>query len=236
MLLIFSPSVSSIKTTASAVPSSTARSSSSSSSDKGGSEVPWQSTAAHRSSVKEEIRYAGLPPTIFSPTGRLFAVEKVLEAAKTPGNPRANLLIAIKCPKDQSIVVFSTLITSPHLNTTLTMTTNNETNVTTTTSPLFLVNQTSSSSMTSSSTIFDLTPTCLGGTAGNCVDGAVLKTKLQAFADQIMEQQQDDVLSSTLARRIADHLQVPTQTVGSKSGRMLTVSFDLLRFCSMDCA
>jgi 20S proteasome alpha/beta subunit len=101
--------------------------------------------------------------------------------------------------------VISTIPTSPHLNTT-----NNT---------LFLVNETSSIPY-----IFDIHPSLTAATAGNAVDGQILRTKLQAFCEHAMETQGEDaVQASVLARRIADHLQLATQTVGGRGGRMLAV-------------
>jgi len=173
-----------------------------------------------------------MPPTIFSPTGRLHPVERVVQAAKSPNNPRSNLLMAIRCPKDGSVVVVSTVTTSPHLNVTTTLipaydnnnndddakdgSASNET--TTATASLFLANASLSSP---APVLFDLTPNCMAATAGNAVDGHVLKTKLLAFAEGAMDYAKDDIRAAVLARRLADHLQVPTQTVGGKGGRML---------------
>lgn len=62
-------------------------------------------------------------------------------------------------------------------------------------------------------------------TAGNAVDGQVLKLKVQLLAEQIIEAQgdDDDLRASELSRRLADMLQVATQTIGGKGGPMLAV-------------
>jgi hypothetical protein len=176
----------------------------SSSSSDWGDGAPWQtSNNDNLRSLLEESTYEDLPPTVFSPTGRLHSVERVVKAAKSPTNPRSNLLLALHC--QEGLVVISTIPTSPHLNTT-----NNT---------LFLVNETSSIPY-----IFDIHPSLTAATAGNAVDGQVLRTKIQAFCEFAMETQGEDaVQASVLARRVADHLQVATQTVGGRGGRMLAV-------------
>jgi hypothetical protein len=113
-------------------------------------------------------------------------------------------LLALKCKG--GLVVISTLPTSPHLNTTMNTT-------------LFLANET-----TSTTPILDLAPCGLvAATAGNAVDGQVLRQKIQAYAEYTMESQKKSIQASELARSIADHLQVNTQTVGGRGGSMLAV-------------
>jgi hypothetical protein len=172
----------------------------------------WQTTDSSSSSsrqVLEESTYQDLPPTIFSPTGRLHSVERVMKAATTSHNPTANLLVAVTCR--DGLVVVSTVPVSPHLNIT---TTGSGTN-----SSLFLVNE------TTTPILVDLGRHLVAATAGNAVDGQVLRQKLQSMAENSFESQGEEssVRASELARRLADHLQVPTQTVGGKGGRMLAV-------------
>jgi hypothetical protein len=177
--------------------------------------APWQSSTDSRSILEQGI-YQDLPPTIFSPTGRLHAVEGVVGAAKL-NQPRSNLVVALHCR--DGLVVISTLPTSPHLNTTAT---NN--NNSTSTSTLWLVKD------TATTPIVDLSPCITAATAGNAVDGQVLRTKLQAYAEYAMEtqgQHPHSIQASELARRVADHLQTPTQTVGGRGGRLLAVSSSL---------
>ena len=182
------------------------QSSSRASSDNGG--APWQKSGDSRSII-EESTYEDLPPTIFSPNGRLHSIERVVRASKIPNNPRSNLLLALKCK--EGLVVLTTLTTSPFLNTTVN-------------SNLWLVedNQTAT---TSTSPILDLGPASglLVATAGNTVDGQVLRQKIQAYAEYNLEQEKDTIEAYVLARNIADHLQANTQTVGGRDGRMLAV-------------
>jgi 20S proteasome alpha/beta subunit len=147
----------------------------------------------------EELNYSDMPPTIFSPTGRLHPVERVLAASKLD-QPRANLVIAVTCNK--GVVILSTLTTCAHLNTT---------------TSLFVPS--------SIAPIFELSPQIVAVAAGNAVDGQVLKLKVQRLAEKIIEAQGDDenLRASELSRRLADMLQVATQTVGGKGGPMLAV-------------
>jgi 20S proteasome alpha/beta subunit len=125
-------------------------------------------------------------------------VERVQAAAKRD-QPRANLVIAVTC--NEGVVILSTLTTSPHLNTT---------------TSLFVPKN---------SPIFELSPQIVAVMAGNAVDGQVLKLKVQLLAEQIIETQgdADNLRASELARRLADMLQVATQTIGGKGGPMLAV-------------
>jgi hypothetical protein len=180
-------------------------SSSSSSSPPPETSIPWH-TGDSRSGILEESFYSDKPPTIFSPTGRLHPVERVLAAAKRD-QPRANLVIAVTCNK--GVVIVSTLATSAHLNTT---------------NSLFVP---------TNAPIFELSPQIVAVTAGNAVDGQVLKLKVQLLAEQIIEAQgdDDDLRASELSRRLADMLQVATQTIGGKGGPMLAVRIDWKRYC-----
>ena len=171
---------------------------SSSSSSSPETSIPWHTTDS-RSGILEELNYSDRPPTIFSPTGRLHPVERVHAASKRD-QPRANLVIAVTCNK--GVVILSTLTTSPHLNTT---------------ASLFVPSNDAS--------IIELSPQIVAVTAGNAVDGQVLKLKVQLLAEKIIETQGDDdnLRASELARRLADMLQVATQTIGGKGGPMLAV-------------
>ena len=103
----------------------------------------------------------------------------------------------------------TTLPTSPFLNVTENST-------------LFLSNQ------TSATPILDF-PNCalVTASAGNAVDGRVLRTKIQAFVEYAMETQKESVRAAEVARNLADHLHGNTQTVGGRGGRMLAVSIAL---------
>ena len=161
----------------------------------------WQTMGDSRSIIEESF-YEDKPPIIFSPSGRLFPVERIVRAAKTHANPRANLLIALKC--QDGIVVLSTVPTSPFLNTTVNNT-------------LFLLDD------TEDAVIYDYDLDLVTATAGNAADGKVLQSKIQAFVEHSMENHKDNVVPSEIARNLADHLQGPTQTIGGRAGPLLAV-------------
>lgn len=78
-------------------------------------DVPW-SSGSDKSSVLEASRYEEqFSPITFSPNGRLHQVEAAVKASKLL-MPSSNVVIAMKCR--EGLVVFSTLPTSPFLNTT----------------------------------------------------------------------------------------------------------------------
>ena len=184
-----------------------ASSSSSSSFDS----APWQSKPDSRSRRLEESVYTNLPPTVFSPTGRLHSVENAIQAASKQGN----LVMAMNC-KNGTVIV-STVTMSPYLNCSqqLLIWNNNDDDH---------ENDGDSSSSSSSSTvpIFDLSPTLVAATAGNPIHRQVFKGKLHACCQSLMQQQQQlveqDIQSGPLARFVADQFQIPTQTVGGKNG------------------
>lgn len=150
--------------------------------------APWQQSTASRSLV-EEIAYADLPSTVFSPTGRLHSIDGVIKGAKA-NNPRANLVMAMNCR--DGIVMVSTVILSPYLNTT-------------------------NNSLLDNNSLFTfLSPNLVAATAGNAVDGQALRCKLHQSCQSLIQQCGDDqmVTSRKLARHVADQLQVPTQTIG----------------------
>ena len=75
-------------------------------------------------------------------------------------------------------------------------------------------------------------------TAGNAVHSQILRRQIQQLAASLYEHHDDGLLVrqprptaalrscpsvAVLARRLADHCQKPTQTAGSKAGRMLVV-------------
>ena len=83
------------------------------------------------------------------------------------------------------------------------------------------------------------------GTGGNAVDSRVLMERIQKLALSMLSQDgacmqgnygiRGQVWSGSLARKVADMLQVPTQNVGEGSiGRMLAVSTRRIRFELLD--
>ena len=169
------------------------------------SEVPWQSSSGSRT-LQELKTYEDLPPTIFSPTGRLHPVERIAKDVASPFTPYSNLVVGLTC-KD-GIVVISTIPLSPYLN------------VSTSETPLFLVNETSVGGI-----LTRLGPDIAAVVAGNAVDGQVMGNKVaRLFSSLSSTVGGSAVVPAILARRLGDHFQVLTQTTGSKEGRMLSVS------------
>jgi 20S proteasome alpha/beta subunit len=185
-----------------------------------------------------------MSPTIFSPTGRLHPVERTMEQVRQP-DARSNLVVALHC--QDGMLMLSTVPLSPYLNTTITPFHNNHNNTnitsekttTTTTTPtasLFLVQNEDDTSADAAATttlpIMDLTPGIIGATAGKALDCQVLRLRMQALVQQLVEDDldqrtfssDDETLVSKVARTLADQLQAPTQKSNSRQGPLLAVS------------
>ena len=172
--------------------------------------APWQTSSGTRT-LHELKTYEELPPTVFSPTGRLHSVEKIAKDVSAPFDPFSNLVVALTC-KD-GLVVLSTLATSPPLN------------ASTTSTPLFLVSETPAGGVLSR-----LGPDLAAAIAGNAADGQVMRNKVARLVTSLSESAGDTPVSpAILARRLADNLQLLTQKTGSKEGRILSVSSDIHR-------
>eukprot|EP00531_Pseudo-nitzschia_arenysensis_P012710 CAMPEP_0116147000 /NCGR_PEP_ID=MMETSP0329-20121206/17496_1 /TAXON_ID=697910 /ORGANISM="Pseudo-nitzschia arenysensis, Strain B593" /LENGTH=382 /DNA_ID=CAMNT_0003642849 /DNA_START=50 /DNA_END=1198 /DNA_ORIENTATION=+ len=173
--------------------------------------VPWQPPTDH-TAIDEAARYQDFPVSVFSPTGRLFPVEAAVRASKQP-TPLSNLVVACNCK--EGIIIVATLAISAH------------------------VDDASSSSSNSNSTsllldhddntvqgpIFDLDPCILGATAGNAVDNQILKQRLLGLTTVVDPNDDDEVSSGSLAKDLANQLQVVTQDIAAsqkqKLGRLL---------------
>lgn len=75
--------------------------------------VPWQPSPSNLQNIDEASRYEDMPPSIFSPTGRLHPVEATVRASKT-ATPMSNLLVAMRCR--DGLLVISTIPISPHVD------------------------------------------------------------------------------------------------------------------------
>lgn len=159
--------------------------------------APWQPSG----SSMEESMLPDLPATVFSPTGRLHAVEQYVGASNSD-NPQWNLAIALRCKS--GVVVVTTIPRSPHLR---------DIN---TTDALGAVRFSPNESL--SAPLFQVYSSVAAVTAGNPIDGHVLRTKISSLVKGAPEK------VSRLARRLADRLQTPTQSLGGNVGRMLAVS------------
>ena len=178
--------------------------------------APWQDTS---SNVLQESLYNDLPPTVFAPSGRLFSIERMMQAVSNPQDPSSNLVIAIHCK--EGIVVVSTEPQSPYLHR------YRENNTTTTASeaaqnssrtPLLLLDE---DSWIPPAPFSRLSSHLWGVTAGNAVDSQILRRKLQLHAEAFREAL-EDCQPHIMARRLADNLQLSTQQAGK--GRILACS------------
>lgn len=77
--------------------------------------VPWLGSVSSTNGqgIDEAARYEELPPSVFSPTGRLHPVEAAVRAGKV-ATPLSNLLVAIKCR--DGLLVVSTYPVSPNVD------------------------------------------------------------------------------------------------------------------------
>lgn len=183
------------------------------------SAAPWQPNSARN--VVEEETYPDLPPIVFYSDGRLYAVERTVAAASSKEDGSSNLAVAI-CYKD-GVVIVTTSNMSPHLH--IEDQQNGETNVTS-----LWVAATEEEGQRHRAPLSCVSPNIWMVTGGNAVDSCILREKIVRIA-QRMRQAQDGgqplaptpIKCSSLARRISDHLQLPTQTIGSSAGRILSV-------------
>jgi hypothetical protein len=207
--------------------------------------APWQSSSSGgdgSQSLLEQLRYNDLSPTIFSPTGRLHPVERTMEQVRQP-DARSNLVVALHC--QDGMLMLSTVPLSPYLNTTITplhdknnsSTTNNTLSsgemATPTTASLFLVENVEDDSDQATTTtlpIVDLASGIIGATAGKALDCQVLRLRMQALVQQLVQDDLDQTapssdgsLVSKVARTLADQLQTPTQNTNSRQGPLLAV-------------
>ena len=150
---------------------------------------------------------------------------------------RSNLVVALHC--QDGMLMLSTVPLSPYLNTSIIPMDNNkpsnDINGTdaATTSSLFLVqNEISDTGCevgTTTLPIVDLTPGIIGAAAGKVLDCQVLRLRMQALVQQLIEDdldqatKSDGILVSKVARLLADQLQVPTQKTTARQGPLLAV-------------
>lgn len=183
------------------------------------SAAPWQPNSARN--VVEEETYSDLPPIVFYSDGRLYAVERTVAAASSKEDGSSNLAVAFCC-KD-AVVVVTTCNMSPHLH----VVEEGETNATLS---LWVAATEEKGQRRHGAPLSQISPNIWMVTGGNAVDSCILREKIVRIA-QRMRQAQDGghplaptpIKCSSLARRVSDHLQLPTQTMGSSAGRILSV-------------
>lgn len=164
----------------------------------------------------EKEEYRDLGPTVFSPGGRLHSVERTVAAASSLRDTSSNLVIALTCR--DGVVLVTTCNTSPHLDITTSVDNEDETALWVTrkgrqhVAPIARV----------ASEVFMVT-------GGNAVDSCILREKITRMAEATRQENDggtplaaSSLSCSSLARRVSDHLQSPTQTIG-KAGRILAV-------------
>lgn len=170
----------------------------------GSSTAPWQTQSKN---ALEESMYTNMPPTIFSSNGRLYSVERMVDAASSADDVSSNVVAAIAC--DEGIVVVSCRTQSPHLD---------DDNCTETTSLLIPL-----------SMHCQVGPQVYATTGGNAADSQILKDKILQISSILWERCNSGLgvtlplPPSLLARHVADHLQRPTQQISS--GKILAVSW-----------
>jgi 20S proteasome alpha/beta subunit len=179
----------------------------------GSSTAPWQTQIKN---AVEESMYTNMPPTIFSPSGRLYSVERKVEAASNADDVSSNVVAAIAC--EEGIVIVSCRTQSPHLD---------DDNCTETTSLLM-----------PHAMQYQVGPQVYAATGGNAADSQILKDKILQISSMLWERCNGGLGAvlplppALLARHVADHLQRPTQQISS--GKILAVSLvEWVVYCCM---
>jgi 20S proteasome alpha/beta subunit len=185
--------------------------------------APWQDTTATR---REQSPFNDLPPNTFDPDGRLYIVEDLVHAVASDTDPSSNTVIVALC-KD-GVVAVTSLPNSPYMSyESTTADLDDETNAASTTSLLLLDTHELSVHPTA------VAPFCrvsfngapiLALTAGNAVDGQMLRRRLLQVADaarysDLSSSADSDLSPALVARLLADQNQMRTMQEGK--GRVL---------------
>lgn len=192
------------------------------------SSAPWQaqsSTGNNKNKNPDEDYYKKLPPIVFSGNGRLYSVERMVEAASNPEDASSNVAVAI-CYQG-GVVMVSSATKSPHLeddNCTVTEASiDGKANTTTAQSnatyiSLLIPEQ-------SSSTYCQVGPNVYATTGGNAADSQLLRDQILQISSMLWESRTAPTPTflppSLVARHVADHLQRPTQQM--EHGSILAV-------------
>jgi 20S proteasome alpha/beta subunit len=177
--------------------------------------------------VLEQEEYRDMGPTVFSPGGRLHSVERTVAAASSLRDASSNLVIALTCR--DGVVLVTTCNTSPHLDITTTTSSSSvdsDDEDETETAPLWVTRK----GRHAVPPISRVAPEVFMVTGGNAVDSSILREKITRMAEATRQENDggtplvaaSSVSCPSLARRVSDHLQSPTQTIG-KAGRVLAV-------------
>ena len=180
---------------------------------------------------REAVPFQDLPPTVFAPNGRVYAVEDLVNAVTSDTDLSSNTLVVIKCK--EGVVAVTSLPSSPYMQydvlgnkdggkesaridkfddteearlLLLLLLDDEETGENPAAiAPFGLVNLAANA-------------TVLAVTAGNVVDAQVLRNIVLNTADQVRAEQGSDILS-VVARKLADQRQLRTMEAGN--GRVL---------------
>ena len=200
------------------------------------------------SSNSDSERYSSLPPTVFAPDGRLYSVERAAQRASDAQDTSSTIAIALHCGvKDLNpgvIVLVSLGPCSPHVHFTADSSRDDDDD-----SIPQLLSLLLEKDMQPLIDFYDVdflvprppisilhSPQIVAAMGGTAVDSAILLRRIQEISAALFEEHDTLVsvsnqyhrqaklfTSHTLARHCADLIQLPTQTTGGKTGRILTV-------------
>jgi len=229
----------------------------------------------------DQDRYASLPPTVFSPDGRLYNVERTSKQASDMDNPSSSLVLAFTfgSEEEQCVMILSTSSTSPHLyrcvaNNEDDMHSNKRCEIYAVSSDDDNIGTDDVATSEIRSLFRNGAPVCssgggekktqlmnqptmplaivswniIVGTGGNAADSIVfnrrireLSLSLHRSSDGIRSDDREpnqppmrSFHSSSLARKVADMVQSPTQTVGGPNGKMLASAAMIIGGNEMD--
>lgn len=194
-------------------------------------EAPWQSNSA-RTNVLDEAIFGNQPVTVFAPGGRLYFLERTVAAASSMEDPSSNLVVALSCR--DGIVLVTNSCTSPHLDMlSAASDEKDKENDEESTTSLWITS--TKEKRHYRAPLSRLSPNAWMVTGGNAVDSSMLRLKITQMSDSLQEQfdggqplPSTPVSCAALARRVANHLQQPTQSIG-KAGRILAVRMRVSR-------
>ena len=221
--------------------------------------VTTTTTHADTTIVSEQRRFSPLPPTVFAPSGRLHMVERVAQETTDSQDTTSSLVIAIKCEGGEKLVLVCSSPVSPYCihdlldndehehedNTRQEEETSTTTSTTTTSTfynkPLLLLTRHNKTTTTIKSkphhpTISTIGTSLILATAGNAMEATVLHRKLQQIVLSMIRHEQcssssHDIDPAIVARKIADVIQLTTQTVADEDHpRMLAVRMYVLGY------
>jgi 20S proteasome alpha/beta subunit len=201
---------------------------------------PWSHSSSESgtaSQALDEAQYGDQPPSVFAPGGRLYSVERMMQAVYNPNDRSSNLCIAIQ--SREGMVMVSTCPQSPYLyhdhiatmNATSTIHNNSSTTASTSDRirnndairPLLLTEHSGTNVTTSRSNARWLPPFArlseqvIAATGGNAVDSHIVRRRLYHHADA-MRSAETEIHPAIVARKWADECQHPTQSMAAPSG------------------